>query len=194
MNEDIFIHKSACVDDVSSLKKGTKVWHFSHIMRGVEIGEFCNIGQNVFIAENVVVGKNVKIQNNVSLYSGLKIEDNVFIGPSAVFTNISVPRSEVNRRDSYINTIIKEGASIGANCTIICGNTIGSYSLIGAGSVVTKPIDPYTINVGNPTKKIGWISEYGEKLSFKNNLAKCNHSGILYKIENGIVNKINDEI
>lgn len=152
-----FYHESSYVESID-IGEGTKIWHFCHIMPDVKIGNFCNIGQNVFIADGVIIGNGCKIQNNVSLYSGIIIEDNVFIGPSAVFTNIKNPRAEINRKNKYLNTYIKEGVTIGANATIICGVTLGEYCFIGAGSVITKDIPPYTIWYGNPAKLIGNVS------------------------------------
>lgn len=179
------------VDPGASIGNGTKVWHFSHIMDGAEIGKNCNIGQNVFIANEVIIGNNVKIQNNVSIYKGVICEDDVFLGPSMVFTNINNPRSAVNRQHQYEKTTVKKGATIGANATIICGNEIGKYAFIGAGTVVTKFILPYALVIGNPSKQIGWMSEYGYKLEFgKNNIATCPGNGEQYKLENNKVTKI----
>ena len=176
-NEAYFSHETAVVDKGSSIGKGTKIWHFSHVMPDCMIGEGCNIGQNVVISPKVVLGKNVKIQNNVSVYTGVICEDDVFLGPSMVFTNITNPRSAVNRKDQYLETLVKKGASIGANATIICGNPIGRYALIGAGTVVTKPIPDYALIVGNPGRQIGWVSEYGHRLVFDDKgLAICPES------------------
>src|SRR5438045_2843509 len=161
-----FAHTSAFIDEGCEIGEGTKIWHFSHIMPHCKIGEQCNIGQNVVISPEVVLGKNVKVQNNVSIYTGVICEDDVFLGPSMVFTNVINPRSAVNRKDQYAKTIVKRGATIGANATIICGNNIGEFALIGAGAVVTKNIPPYSLWVGNPAKQIGWVSEYGHRLSF----------------------------
>jgi UDP-2-acetamido-3-amino-2,3-dideoxy-glucuronate N-acetyltransferase len=186
-----FSHETAVVDAGSEIGKGTKIWHFSHIMPGCIIGEGCNIGQNVVISPKVVLGKNVKIQNNVSVYTGVICEDDVFLGPSMVFTNITNPRSAVNRRDQYLETLVKKGATIGANATIICGNTIGSYALIGAGTVVTKPIQDYALVVGNPGRQIGWVSEYGHRLDFDNNgAAICPESGHRYVLTGGQVSPL----
>ena len=154
-----FSHETAVIDKGCSIGKGTKIWHFSHIMSGATLGENCNLGQNVVVSPSVVLGNNVKVQNNVSIYTGVICEDDVFLGPSMVFTNITNPRSAIIRRDQYIQTKVEKGASIGANATIICGNTIGSYALIGAGTVVTKPVKPYALMVGNPSKQLGWVSE-----------------------------------
>lgn len=161
-----FAHDTAVVDEGCQIGENTKIWHFSHIMPDCKIGEKCNIGQNVVISPKVTLGKNVKIQNNVSVYSGVICEDDVFLGPSMVFTNILNPRSAINRRDGYIETLVEKGASIGANATIVCGNTIGRYALIGAGAVVTKPVKSFALVVGNPSKQIGWVSEYGHRLNF----------------------------
>ena len=186
-----FSHETAVIDKDCSIGKGTKIWHFSHIMSGATLGENCNLGQNVVVSPSVVLGNNVKVQNNVSIYTGVICEDNVFLGPSMVFTNITNPRSAIIRRDQYIETKVEKGASIGANATIICGNTIGSYALIGAGTVVTKPVKPYALIVGNPGKQLGWVSEYGHRLNFdKNNRAKCPESNQEYKLEDNSVYKL----
>ena len=177
-----FIHPSSFVDGGSTIGNGTKVWHFSHIMKNAEIGKDCNIGQNVVISPDVKIGNNVKIQNNVSVYSGVICEDNVFLGPSMVFTNVINPRSEINRRDKYQKTFVKYGSTIGANATIVCGVTIGEYSLVGAGSVITKDILPYSLVVGNPGKQIGWVSEFGITLKFNDKMiAVCPESNQIYK-------------
>ena len=190
MKKLFFTHPSSFVDSKCKIGSGTKIWHFSHIMNNSEIGKNCNIGQNVVISPSVIIGNNVKIQNNVSVYTGVVCEDNVFLGPSMVFTNIVNPRSAIIRRDMYLKTLVKEGASIGANATIICGNTIGRYSLVGAGSVVTKDVQSYSLVIGNPARHVGWVSEYGHKLIFKNNLAICPESKQRFKIENNNVIKI----
>jgi UDP-2-acetamido-3-amino-2,3-dideoxy-glucuronate N-acetyltransferase len=165
MNE-YFSHETAIVDDNCTIGTNTKIWHFSHIMSGCIIGESCNIGQNVVISPAVILGRNVKIQNNVSVYTGVICEDDVFLGPSMVFTNVINPRSHVNRKNEYAQTIVRKGASIGANATIVCGNDIGEYALIGAGAVITKSVKPFALVVGNPAKQIGWVSENGHKLKF----------------------------
>ena len=184
-------HETAVVDEGCTIGDGTKIWHFSHIMPNAILGEKCNIGQNVVISPNVTLGKNVKVQNNVSIYTGVECEDDVFLGPSMVFTNILNPRSAVIRRDQYVRTIVKKGASIGANATIICGVTLGEYCLIGAGAVVTKPVLPYALVVGNPAKQIGWISEFGHRLNFdENNIAVCPESNEQYKLDNNQVQKL----
>ena len=190
MNKNYFVHESSFVDDKVEIGINTKIWHFSHIMSGSKIGNNCNIGQNVVISPNVILGNNVKIQNNVSVYTGVTCEDDVFLGPSMVFTNILNPRSAVIRRDKYVPTTLKKGCSIGANATIICGNTIGEYSMVGAGSVVTKDVLPFSLVIGNPAKHVGWISEYGHKLDFKNcGTAKCEESGDSYILQDNRVKK-----
>ena len=185
-----FAHETAVIDEGCQIGKGTKIWHFSHIMPNCVIGERCNIGQNVVVSPGVILGSNVKIQNNVSLYEGVVCEDDVFLGPSMVFTNISNPRSAVVRKEQYIETIIGKGATIGANATLICGNDIGTFAFVGAGSVVTKTVPPYALVVGNPAKHIGWMSEYGHRLEFNNDEAICSESGERYKLENDQVSKI----
>lgn len=188
---DYFSHETAIIDENCQIGKGTKIWHFSHIMPNCHIGENCNIGQNVVVSPNVVLGQNVKVQNNVSIYSGVICEDDVFLGPSMVFTNVINPRSAVVRRGEYQQTIVKKGASIGANATIVCGNNIGEYAFIGAGAVVTKEVKPYALVVGNPSKQIGWISEFGHRLNFDGNgLATCSESGEKYQLKNNKVVKI----
>lgn len=185
-----FVHGSSIVDEGAVIGDNTKIWHYSHIMSKAIIGSNCIVGQNVFIADNVIIGNNVKIQNNVSLYDGVVIEDDVFIGPSAVFTNVINPRSTVERKAEFKKTIVKKGSSIGANATIVCGNTIGSFSMIGAGAVVINDVLDYEVIVGNPAKSVGWISEYGCKLDFVNNKAICTKTGINYILDNGIVKKL----
>ena len=176
-----FVHETAVIDKNCKIGEDTKIWHFSHIMSGCEIGESCNIGQNVVVSPGVKLGKNVKVQNNVSIYTGVVCQDDVFLGPSMVFTNVINPRSAINRRGQYADTVVKRGASIGANATIICGNNIGEYALIGAGAVVTKTIQPYALVVGNPAKQIGWVSEYGHRLDFdESNKAVCPESSQEY--------------
>ena len=186
-----FAHESAIIDDGCTIGCGTKIWHFSHIMSDCTIGRDCNIGQNVVVSPKVVLGNNVKVQNNVSVYTGVTCEDDVFLGPSAVFTNVINPRSAIARKDQYRPTVVKRGASIGANATIVCGNTIGQYALIGAGAVVTKDVKPYALVVGNPARQTGWVSEYGHKLKFdSNNIAVCPESGKRYKLTDGEVTEI----
>jgi len=184
-------HETAVIDEGCQIGNGTKIWHFSHIMPNCVIGENCNIGQNVVISPDVILGQNVKIQNNVSVYTGVICEDDVFLGPSMVFTNVINPRSHVVRKSEYLKTIVRKGASIGANATIVCGNEIGQYALIGAGAVITKEVKPYALMVGNPAKQTGWVSEYGHKLNFEDGIATCLETGEKYSLEDGKVNKIN---
>ena len=186
-----FSHETAVIDQGCSIGQGTKIWHFSHIMTNAVLGERCNLGQNVVVSPGVVLGNNVKVQNNVSIYTGVICEDDVFLGPSMVFTNILNPRSAIIRRDQYVETRVEKGASIGANATIVCGNTIGRFALIGAGSVVTKAVPAYALIVGNPGKQIGWVSEYGHRLHFDDkNDAICPESKEIYRIENNTVTKV----
>lgn len=187
MNE-FFAHETAIVDDGCEIGNGTKIWHFSHIMSGCTIGESCNIGQNVVISPAVKLGRNVKIQNNVSVYTGVICEDDVFLGPSMVFTNVINPRSHVNRRNAYAETIVRKGASIGANATVVCGNEIGEFALIGAGAVITKPVKAFALVVGNPARQTGWVSEYGHKLHFdENGFAFCPETNQEYKLSDSNV-------
>ena len=186
-----FAHPTAVIDEGCEIGAGTKIWHFSHIMPNCRIGDNCNIGQNVVVSPEVVLGKNVKIQNNVSIYSGVICEDDVFLGPSMVFTNVINPRSAVNRKNQYAKTVVKRGASIGANATIVCGHDIGEFAFIGAGAVVTKNVPDYALVIGNPAKQTGWMSEFGHKLTFdKKGEAICPESGEKYLLEDGIVKKI----
>ena len=188
---DYFAHDTAVIDAGCSIGVGTKIWHFSHIMSDCTIGEKCNIGQNVVVSPEVVLGHNVKVQNNVSIYSGVVCEDDVFLGPSMVFTNILNPRSAVNRRGSYSKTVVKKGASIGANATIVCGHDIGQFAFIGAGAVVTKTVPSYALFVGNPARQIGWMSEFGHRLEFNSDgIAICPESNEKYKLLNQTVQKI----
>ena len=192
MKDSFFAHETAVIDEGCIIGKGTKIWHFSHIMKGSVIGENCNIGQNVVISPDVKLGNNLKIQNNVSVYTGVICEDDVFLGPSMVFTNVINPRSAVNRRNEYMKTVVKKGATIGANATIICGHDIGEYAFIGAGAVVTKEVKAYSLVLGNPAKHAGWMSEHGHRLHFdEKGEAICPESGKKYKLENEIVFKIN---
>jgi UDP-2-acetamido-3-amino-2,3-dideoxy-glucuronate N-acetyltransferase len=188
---DYFVHPTALVDEPSSIGRQTKIWHFCHIMPNVEIGEACSLGQNVFIASGVKLGRNVKIQNNVSIYEGVICEDDVFLGPSMVFTNIRNPRSAVVRKGQYTETYLEQGASVGANATIVCGVRLGRYCLIGAGSVITKNVPAYALMVGNPARQIGWMSEYGHRLHFdEQGIATCPESGQQYRYEHGAVSRI----
>lgn len=191
MEKEYFAHETAVIDTGCKIGKGTKIWHFSHIMSDSEIGENCNIGQNVVILPGVKLGRNVKVQNNVSVYTGVICDDDVFLGPSMVFTNVINPRSAIIRKDSYLETIVERGATIGANSTIICGNIIGRYAFIGAGAVVTKDVKPYALVVGNPARQSGWMSEFGHRLVFdKDGFAFCPESNERYRLENGNVSKI----
>jgi UDP-2-acetamido-3-amino-2,3-dideoxy-glucuronate N-acetyltransferase len=190
-NKNYFAHETAVIDEPCEIGEGTKIWHFTHIMKNCIIGNNCNIGQNVVVSPEVILGSNVKIQNNVSVYTGVICEDDVFLGPSMVFTNVTNPRSGVIRRGQYERTLVKKGASIGANATIVCGNDIGEYAFIGAGAVVTKEVKPYALLVGNPAKQIGWMSEFGHRLNFdKEGIAVCPESGEKYILKNNSVKKI----
>ena len=187
----MYIHPSSFADEGCQIGEGTKVWHFCHIMPKAVIGKNCSLGQNVFVANNVTIGDNVKIQNNVSLYEGVTCEDNVFLGPSMVFTNVMNPRSGIERKDEYKKTLIKKGASIGANATIVCGITLGEYCFIGAGAVVLKDVPAYALMAGVPAKQIGWMSRYGLKLDFdKTGKAACPTTGEKYVLENGKVSAV----
>ncbi|AXE20495.1 N-acetyltransferase [Runella rosea] len=189
--EPIFIHPTAVVDEGCEISGGTKIWHFCHIMPDCKIGQNCNIGQNVVISPGVILGNNVKVQNNVSIYTGVTCADDVFLGPSMVFTNVSNPRSAINRRGQYEKTHVGKGASIGANATIVCGHDIGEYAFIGAGAVVTKNIPPYALVIGNPARQVGWISEYGHRLNFDNHgFATCPESGTVYSLQENSVSAI----
>lgn len=190
-NMDYSAHPSAVIDEGCTIGKGTKIWHFSHIMPNCTLGENCNIGQNVVISPDVVLGNNVKVQNNVSIYTGVICEDDVFLGPSMVFTNVMNPRSAINRKNQYAKTVVKKGASIGANATIVCGHDIGAFAFIGAGAVVTKNVPDFALVVGNPAKQIGWMSEYGHRLKFNDEgLATCPESGQVYQLRNNLVSRI----
>ena len=185
-----YIHPSSIIDENCVIGEGTKIWHFSHIMSGAVIGNNCNLGQNVVVSPKVILGNNVRVQNNVSIYEGVICEDDVFLGPSAVLTNVINPRSAVSRKNEFKTTLIKKGASIGANATIVCGNTIGEYAFIGAGAVVTKNVPAYALIVGNPGRQTGWMSEQGQKLQLDiNNNAICTESGQKYVLDNGVVKK-----
>ncbi len=188
-----FAHETAVIDEGCEIGSGTKIWHFSHIMPNCQIGEACNIGQNVVVSPGVILGKNVKIQNNVSIYTGVICEDDVFLGPSMVFTNVINPRSAVNRKAEYAKTVVRKGASIGANATIVCGHDIGKFAFIGAGAVVTKHVPDYALVVGNPARQMGWMSEHGERLNFDAaGFATCSGSGDKYQLENGVVKKMEE--
>ncbi len=189
--KDFYSHETAVIDEGCRIGAGSKIWHFSHIMKDCEIGENCNIGQNVVVSPGVKLGKNVKVQNNVSIYTGVICEDDVFLGPSMVFTNIRNPRSAIIRKDQYVTTLVKHGASIGANATIVCGITIHEFAFIGAGAVVVKDVPAYALILGNPGKHVGWMSEYGHRLEFdENGTATCPESGEKYQLINGQVSKV----
>lgn len=186
-----FSHETAIVDEGCQIGDGTKIWHFTHVMPNCTLGENCNLGQNVVISPDVVLGNNVKVQNNVSIYTGVICEDDVFLGPSMVFTNVTNPRSAVNRRGQYSKTVVGKGASIGANATIVCGHDIGEFAFIGAGAVVTKTIPAYALVVGNPAKQLGWMSEYGHRLNFdENGMATCPEGQEQYRLVDGKVSKV----
>lgn len=192
MNTDsFFAHETAIIDKGCSIGKNTKIWHFSHIMPKCTIGENCSLGQNVVVMPNVILGNNVKVQNNVSIYEGVICEDDVFLGPSMVFTNVYNPRSAVSRKHEYRKTIVRKGATIGANATIVCGNNIGQYAFIGAGTVIVKDVPDYALFVGNPGKQIGWMSEFGERLIFdENNCAICQGSNEEYRLLDNKIHKV----
>ena len=191
MEQDYFAHESAIIDPGCTIGKGTKIWHFTHVMQGCRIGEGCNLGQNVVISPEVILGKNVKVQNNVSIYTGVICEDDVFLGPSMVFTNIINPRSHIIRKDQYARTLVRRGATIGANATIVCGHEIGEYAFIGAGAVVTKEVLPYALYVGNPGRQVGWMSEYGHRLHFNaEGVAVCPESHVKYLLKDNKVTKL----
>jgi UDP-2-acetamido-3-amino-2,3-dideoxy-glucuronate N-acetyltransferase len=191
MEKEYYANETAVIDEGCTIGRGTKIWHFSHIMKDAVIGEKCNIGQNVVVSPGVILGNNVKVQNNVSIYTGVICEDDVFLGPSMVFTNITNPRSAIIRRDQYVTTLVRRGASVGANATIVCGNEIGRYALIGAGTVITRPVKPYALVVGNPGRQTGWVSEYGHKLIFDDGgIAVCPESGRKYRLSEGEVTEI----
>lgn len=189
--KNFYVHETAVIDEGCEIGAGTKIWHFSHIMSNCKIGEGCNIGQNVVVSPQVVLGKNVKVQNNVSIYTGVVCEDDVFLGPSMVFTNVINPRSAINRKNEYAKTVVKKGASIGANSTIVCGHDIGQYAFIGAGAVVTKNVPDYALVIGNPARQTGWMSEYGHKLKFDSDgFAECPESKEKYQLLNEKVTKL----
>ncbi|MFK7947696.1 MAG: acyltransferase [Saprospiraceae bacterium] len=188
---NFFVHNSSVIDKGALIGNHTKIWHFCHVFAKAIIGKNCILGQNVMIANNVVLGNNVKVQNNVSIYEGVICKDDVFLGPSMVFTNVINPRSAVNRKQEFRKTIVGKGATIGANATIICGNNIGKYALIGAGSVITKTVQPYALMVGNPAKQIGWVSENGQRLEFdESKKAICKATNEVYQLKNNSVSKL----
>ncbi|MCY7410048.1 MAG: acetyltransferase [Chitinophagales bacterium] len=191
MKKDFFAHETAIIDDGCVIGSGTKIYHFTHLMSDCIIGENCNLGQNVVVSPQVILGRNVKVQNNVSIYTGVICEDDVFLGPSMVFTNVINPRSAVVRKDQYQKTLVKRGATIGANATIICGITIGEFAFIGAGAVVSKDVKPYSLVVGNPAKHIGWMSEFGQRLNFdEKGIAVCSESGQRYEMKGASIQRI----
>lgn len=193
--EDYFAHETAVIDEGVRIGSGTKIWHFSHMMTGCVIGENCNLGQNVVVSPDVVLGKNVKVQNNVSIYTGVICEDDVFLGPSMVFTNVINPRSAIARKDEYMKTVVERGATIGANATIVCGNNIGKFAFIGAGAVVIREVKAYALVVGNPSKQVGWMSEFGHRLEFNDmGMATCPESRETYKLKENLVVKIESSI
>lgn len=186
---DYFIHESAYVDNGAKIGKNTKIWHFSHVMGGAEIGENCSLGQNVFVASKVHIGNNVKIQNNVSVYDNVTLEEDVFCGPSTVFTNVYNPRAAISRKQEYRDTLVRRGATLGANCTIICGITIGQYAFIGAGATVNRDVPDFALMVGVPARQIGWMSRFGEQLNLPltgSSEAVCPHTGEIYCLVNGL--------
>lgn len=187
---DTLIHPTAVIDEGCTIGEGTRIWHFSHVMQGARVGKSCNIGQNVVISPGAIVGDRVKIQNNVSVYTGVTVEDDAFLGPSCVFTNVINPRSFISRKDEFRPTIVRRGASIGANATIVCGNEIGEYAMVGAGAVVTKDVPPYSLWVGNPARQAGWVSRAGHKLDFKDGIAVCPETGAHYRLADGRVEEI----
>lgn len=192
MDQDYFLHETAVIDEGAEVGPGTKVWHFAHLMSGCRIGKNCILGQNVMVASDVVLGNNVKVQNNVSLFSGVTCGDDVFLGPSLVFTNVINPRSAVNRRGQYQSTKVGRGATLGANATIVCGNTIGEYAFIGAGAVITKDVPPYALVVGNPGRQLGWMSRFGHRLHFNEDQeATCPESGERYRLISNRVSLLN---
>ena len=192
MSDSFFVHDTAVIDDGANIGDGTKIWHFCHVMPDARIGENCILGQNVFVASNVILGDRVKVQNNVSVYEGVICEDDVFLGPSMVLTNVINPRGFVERKHEYLQTLIKKGASIGANATIVCGNTIGSYAFIGAGAVINKDVPDYALIVGNPGRRIGWMSRVGERLNFNKGKAICPTTGEEYSLKDDQVTLIED--
>jgi UDP-2-acetamido-3-amino-2,3-dideoxy-glucuronate N-acetyltransferase len=191
MVKDYFVHETAVIDEGCVIGKGTRIWHFTHVMKDANIGKNCNLGQNVLVSSGVTLGDNVKVQNNVSIYTGVICEDDVFLGPSMVFTNVINPRSAVIRKSEYMKTLVGKGATIGANATIICGNDLGRYCFVGAGAVVTRPVRPYSLVLGNPARHAGWMSEYGHHLHFDDKgMAVCPESHETYRLVNGEVTKV----
>ena len=192
--KEYFAHETAVIDDGCQIGKGTRIWHFCHVMPDSKMGENCNLGQNVLVSSGVILGNNVKVQNNVSIYTGVTCEDDVFLGPSMVFTNIVNPRSAVIRKDQYVKTLVGKGASIGANATIICGNSLGAFCFIGAGTVVTRNVPAYALVVGNPGRQVGWMSEYGHRLEFDDQgMAACPESSEQYELRGETVTKLEEK-
>lgn len=193
MDNAYFVHSSAIVDEGASIGKGSRIWHWTHVCSGAVIGEQCSLGQNVFVGNKVIIGSNVKIQNNVSVYDNVTLEDDVFCGPSMVFTNVYNPRSAISRKNEYRSTVVRQGATLGANCTIVCGVTIGRYAFIAAGAVINKDVLPYALMVGVPARHIGWMSEYGEQISLPlegNGQFTCPHTGVRYRLSGAILERI----
>ena len=188
--KDYFVHESSFVDEGAKVGAGTKIWHFCHVMPGAEIGEQCSLGQNVVVMPGTRIGNNVKIQNNVSIYEGVELEDDVFCGPSCVFTNVGTPRSHMSRKNEYERTLVRQGASIGANATVVCGVTLGEYSFIGAGAVVTSDVPPYALMVGVPARRVGWMCNCGERLRVSDGGAECERCGMAYREANGRLTSI----
>jgi len=180
-DKDYFVHESSYVDEGAEVGAGTRIWHFSHVMAGAKIGERCVIGQNVNVGSGAVLGDNVKVQNNVSIYDDVEIEDDVFCGPSVVFTNVLTPRAHVSRKSEYSPTLVRRGATLGANCTVVCGNRIGRYAMVGAGAVVTRDVPAYALVVGNPARQAGWVCNCGERLNFEGERAACARCGKKYR-------------
>src|ERR1700730_964601 len=183
--KDVFVHESSIVDEPCDIGEGTKIWHFCHVMRDAKLGRNCSLGQNVFVARGVVIGSNVKIQNNVSLYEGVELEDNVFCGPSMVFTNVINPRSEIVRKHEYRPTLVRRGATLGANCTVLCGHTVGAYAVVGAGAVVTKGVPGYALVLGNPARHVGWMCRCGTRLLGRGPAFTCASCGTAYREQDG---------
>jgi UDP-2-acetamido-3-amino-2,3-dideoxy-glucuronate N-acetyltransferase len=191
--DGVFIHETSFIDNNVKIQEGTKIWHFSHFLKNCKIGKDCSFGQNVVVGPNVIIGDNVKVQNNVSIYEGVTLEDGVFCGPSCVFTNVKNPRSEITRKNEYKKTLVRRGATLGANCTIVCGISIGAYAFIGAGAVIINDIPDYALMAGVPAKHIGWISEYGEKLDLPlkgSAEALCKNSNKKYQLKDDFVSLV----
>jgi len=190
MAEDFFVHESACVDEGAEIGAGTHIWHFCHVMPGARLGQGCNLGQNVYVGRGVVIGEGCKIQNNVSVYENVFLDDHVFCGPSMVFTNVLTPRAHVERKDEFAPTRVGKGATLGANCTIVCGHDIGAYATVGAGAVVSKTVKPHALMVGVPAHQIGWVCRCGERLSFNGDEARCERCGDRYREDSSDLRRI----